>query len=250
MKKYLPLALALITLVSISGCSLLRGAKPAPAGLEWVTVKGGTFEMGDFYEGENLDALPIHPVKVKTFKLSRYETTYDQYDTFAGETDRSLPEDDGAGRGSRAVANVSWEDASAFCTYYGFRLPSEAEWEYAARSGGRVQVWAGTDSLADLSSYAYWMNNGVGYSMPVGLKAPNALGLYDMSGNVAEWVSMFYEKYPQRNQKPAFKDLSVPGIRIARGGSHHHTDDILRTYWRAGTLNDISSFSIGFRCAR
>jgi sulfatase modifying factor 1 len=218
--------------------------------MEWVTVKGGTFEMGDFYEGENEDALPIHSVKVKTFKLSRYETTYAQYDAFARETNRSLPNDDGAGRGNRAVANVSWEDANAFCKYYGYRLPSEAEWEFAARSRGRKQVWSGTDSIHDLSNYAYWMLNGVGYSMPVGLKAPNKLGLYDMSGNVSEWVSTFYEKYPQPNKKPIYKDLSKPGLRIARGGSHHHTDDVLRTYWRAGTLNDISSFSIGFRCAR
>ncbi len=249
--------MALCAILLLSGCYLFRhSAHDNPLELTMIRVEGGRFMMGDIFEEKNDDALPVHRVKIKTFYLSQYEVTYEQYDAFADSTGRPLPEDDGFGRGKRAVAHVTWDDAVAFCAYHRFRLPTEAEWEYAARSGGLEQMYAGTNTEDSLSGFAFYGYNSLGFSAPVGLKKPNSLGFYDLSGNVSEWVGDFYEKYPATGEKPVFKDLSQPSIRIFRGGSFKPSadfprpTDLTRTYWRAGTLNDISSSSIGYRCAK
>lgn len=242
-------AVLLIGLV-LPGCFLFRKSlREQLPDLPMIRVEGGSFQVGDFYENENLDAIPCHPATVETFWLAKYEVTYDQYDAFALATGRPLPEDDDGGRGQRAVANVTWDEAAAFCAAYGYRLPSEIEWEYAARSGGREQAWAGTDTDADLDEYALYAEAGVGRSEVVGLRLPNALGLHDMSGNVAEWIGDYYQFYPQPGEEPVYNDTTVSDIRLVRGGSFNQSAEILRTYWRAGTLRDVRSFTIGFRCA-
>lgn len=235
----------------LAGCALFgRSIKKHLIPLEMVRVDGGTFQMGDAFDGDNDDATPVHSVTVSSFSLSRYEVTYAQYDAFARATGRPLPDDDGFGRGQRAVANVSWDEAAAFCDAYGYRLPSEAEWEYAARSGGRRYLYAGTNDRDSLMTYALFYDNSAGLSSHVGRRRPNALGLFDMSGNVAEWVGAYYQFYPEPGSKPTYSDLETSGIRIIRGGSFSHTEDILRTYWRTGTLHDVTTFTVGFRCAR
>ena len=242
--------IALAVLLSLgSGCALFRKAAD-PMRPALVEVEGGTFEMGDWYERENPDAVPVHTVEVETFHLGRYEVTYEQYDAFAEATGRRLPDDGGYGRGSRPVTDVTWDEAAAFCAYHDLRLPTEVEWEYAARDGGERRLYAGTDDEAMLADYAYYNENALAYAMPVGMKQPNALGLYDMSGNVSEWVGAYYEQYPAAGETPVYKDFSQPGFRLTRGGNFHRDADPARTYWRAGTLNDIRSFAIGFRCAR
>ena len=223
--------------------------------LTMIPVPAGTFMMGDVIEESHPDALPMHQVAVDPFRLSRYETTFAQYDAFAEATGRPLPPDDGHGRGRRAVTHVSWNDAAAFCRHHGFRLPSEAEWEYAARDAGKNRVYAGTDDADSLSSYAFTASNSLGFSMPVGMKRPTALGLHDMTGNASEWVGAYYESYPENGEEPDWKDLDGAGFRITRGGSFAASGDppepalTMRTYWRAGTLDDVTSFAIGFRCA-
>lgn len=223
--------------------------------LTMIPIPAGTFVMGDVIEQSHPDALPLHQVTVDPFRLSKYETTFAQYDAFAKATGRPLPPDDAHGRGRRAVINVSWSDAAAFCRHHGFRLPSEGEWEYAARDAGRKRVYAGTDDPDSLSAYAFTASNSLGFSMPVGMKLPTALGLHDMTGNASEWVGAYYESYPENGEEPQWKDLDSPGFRITRGGSFstsgHAPEPALttRTYWRAGTLDDVTSFAIGFRCA-
>jgi len=127
--------------------------------------------------------------------------TFEQYDRFCEETGRRKPDDRGWGRGRRPVINVSWNDAKAFAKWLSrktgrtFRLPTEAEWEYACRSGGKkVKYATSTGRLShDLANY-----DGTGgrdrwkYISPVGSFAPNSLGLYDMSGNVWEWCEDWY----------------------------------------------------------
>lgn len=223
--------------------------------LTMVPLEGGTFSMGDVIDETHPDALPLHEVRVKPFRISKYETTFDQYDAFANATGRPLPPNDGHGRGRRAVTYVSWNDAVAFCRYNGFRLPTESEWEYAAREGGRRMTYAGTNDVDSLATYAFIGSNTPGFSMPVGLKKPTDLGLHDMSGNVSEWVGAYYESYPEQVSAAVFKDLSTPGFRITRGGNFTSADappstaHTTRTYWRAGTLDEVRSFAIGFRCA-
>lgn len=212
-------------------------------------VPAGTFLMGDFAEAENEDALPLHDVLVARFLIDRYEVSYVEYDAFATKAGLPLPDDDGYGRGSRAVANVTWDEAMAFCSSRGMRLPSEAEWEYAARSGGRHDLYSGTSDPDSLGEYARYKENSVGFSAEGGRKLPNELGIYDMSGNVAEWVGDYYQFFPRPGEEPVYSDLEVSGIRIVRGGYFDHPENILRTYWRTGTLKGTKTFSIGFRCA-
>ncbi|MBI4527862.1 MAG: SUMF1/EgtB/PvdO family nonheme iron enzyme [Deltaproteobacteria bacterium] len=160
-----------------------------------VVIPAGTFQMGDIHgDGEELER-PVHDVTIKEpFAIGRYEVTFEEYDKFAKATGRQLLEDEGWGRGRRPVINVYWEDARDYANWLSkqtgkrYRLPSEAEWEYAARSGGKDEKWAGTSLEKELTDYAWFNPNSKGQTRPVGTRKPNGLGLYDMSGNVREWV--------------------------------------------------------------
>lgn len=238
--------LLVLTAFLTTNCSIFKKTVK-PYAPEMVTVEGGTFLIGDFYERANSDALPIHEVQVDPFLLGKYEVTYAQYDQFASKTGRELPDDGRYGRENRAVVNVTWDDAMAFCKSLGYRLPSEAEWEYAARSGGKEHVISGSDSLSHLKDYAIVRSSGINFSFMVGTKKPNELGLYDMSGNVFEWIDEFYQFYSLPDQ---LHDNDADGIRIIRGGSFGEEEMATRTYWRVGTLRDVTATDIGFRCAK
>jgi len=216
--------------------------------LDMVRVEGGAFRMGDVFEGTHEDATPVHAVTLPAFLLGRYEVTYDEYDAFARAAGRSLPPDDGHGRGRRAVAYVSWDDAVAFCAVYGFRLPTEAEWEYAAREGGRALRYAGTNDPDSLRHYGRVEAEVERHSFPVGLYRPNALGLHDMTGNVMEWVGDYYPFYPEPGAEPVLQDTAL-AMRVHRGGSFAQKASLAPTFHRAGTMRDLASDDLGFRCA-
>jgi formylglycine-generating enzyme required for sulfatase activity len=130
---------------------------------------------------------------IKKFAIGKFEITFEEYDRFAIDMNMQLPSDAGWGRGRQPVINVDWYDAKAYAEWLSkhtgkrYRLPTNIEWEYAAQSGGRQDVWAGTSTEARLKEYAVYY---VYANRPalVGSKIPNDLGLYDMSGNVAEWT--------------------------------------------------------------
>jgi len=209
-------------------------------------VKGSTFLLGDVINGENEDALPVHEAEVEDFYISAYETTFRQYDYFARQTGRPLPDDEGYGRKNRAVINVTWDEAKAFCNYFGYRLPTEIEWEYAAREAGKPILYSGTNSPDSLKFYAFTGDDDLIFSLPVGQKRPNSLGLYDMSGNVFEWIGDYYQMY----QYPDKYHLNEEdAVRIIRGGSFREEVFTTRTYHRAGTLRDVRDDDVGFRCA-
>src|SRR5262249_44779488 len=158
-----------------------------------VEVKAGTFQMGDVSGRGDKELQPVHEVKLQeSFKLGKHEVTFDEYDRFALATGKPLPHDQRWGRDRRPVI-VSWEDARDFAIWLSkqtgkrYRLPSEAEWEYAARSGGKDEVWAGTSDENQLGDYAVFLKN---QTEPADERSrkPNGLGLYDMTGNVWEWV--------------------------------------------------------------
>ena len=232
-------------LLTFCSCTFMR-LKENPFKPEMVSVKGGSFMIGDFYEHSNTDALPVHQVNVEDFKIGKFEITYDQFDYFAKKTSFKKPNSDIAKRGNRAVAYVNWDEAKAFCNYFGFRLPTEIEWEYAARSGGKNQVLSGTATLDSIYVVALTKHENRNESIQVGTKKPNDLGLYDMSGNVFEWIGEYYQFYsmPDRNHS-----LDEDAVRIIRGGSFYENIVANRTYWRTGTLREIRSEDIGFRCA-
>ena len=163
---------------------------------EMVDVMGGSFMMGD--ESGDKDEKPAHEVNVKSFSIARTETTVRQWRMFCTATKRAMPEAPWFGlKDDHPIVNVSWDDAIAYCTWLSakdnkhYRLPTEAEWEFAARGGakGKGYPYSGAktpDSVAWFSSHS----NG---TMPVAQKLPNELGLYDMTGNVWEWCSDWYD---------------------------------------------------------
>jgi len=253
-------AVLFITFIfTIAGCSFIKklfDKRPLPE-IEKVYIKGGTFKMGDVVEGENGDALPTHKVTLKDYYLTKYEITYAQYDLFAENSQYNRPTSGYINRGNRAVAFVTWQEARAFCHYVGMRLPTEQEWEYAARERGKKLIYPGTNSADSLDLYARHDENSYQLrTFPVGTKKPNALGLYDMAGNAYEWIGRFYQFYPEEGEDAKWDPLEPDGVRIIRGGSYmskqnKNSNDVnpMKTWWRVGTLADTNTMDTGFRCA-
>ncbi len=199
--------------------------------------------------------IPIHEVQVtKPFAIALYETTFKEYDRFAQATGRQLPKDEGWGRETRPVINVSWNDATAYSKWLSqrtgkrYRLPTEAEWEYAAKGGGQDQTWAGISDESQLKDYAV---KGAHRTEPVGSKQPNRLGLYDMSGNVWEWVEdCVHEDY---NGAPTDGSawLETNGghcvRRVLRGGYWYGYPEYGSELDRDRNYAGFRDFNIGFR---
>ncbi len=140
-----------------------------------------------------------------------------------------------------------------------FRLPTEIEWEFAARSGGKTEKWSGTSSESELEGYAWYDSSSELKTNPVGQKKPNGLGIYDMSGNAWEWCSDWYErnyykKSPRNNPKgpPRYNAKSLPrdSFRVGRGGCYGSLPKNIRAANRVGNLPHHRDCYLGFRLAR
>lgn len=186
---------------------------------EMILIQGGEFLMED--EDEN----QIHEVILSDYYISKYPVTFEEYDKYCEETGKYKPNDEGWGRGKRPVINVTWEDAEKYCIWLArktrryYRLPTEAEWEFAARGGGSAssesKKYSGSD---DIEEVAWYKDNSEGETKPVGKKKMNELGIYDMNGNVWEWCYDWHGKYP--NERIKNPDGPSNGIaKILRGGS-------------------------------
>lgn len=199
-------------------------------GIELVGLKGGRFKMGDTFNAGDSDERPVHDVQSRGFRMSKCEITNAQYDSFCVATNRPLLKDNKRGANLPA-ANVSWHEAEAFCKWLGtrtaatVRLPTEAEWEYAARARGKELRWSGTSNADSLKFYARFDGSSTNGPSPVGqdLNA-NANGLYDMSGNVGEWCSDWYKKsyYNDCQKEGLVPNPAGPSNgekRLVRGGS-------------------------------
>ena len=245
-------------------------------GSEMVLIPAGMFEMGDAMnelENRMKDAQPVHRVELDAFYMDVYEVTVGQYKKFLTETGHSALPDEVtkfSPTDSHPVVGVSWYDAEAYCRWVGKRLPTEAEWEYAARGGlvGKRYPWGGTEpdgrqcNYADKSADATlrqlnkdwtWAEMGVddGYARcaPVGKYSPNGYGLYDISGNVYEWCSDWYGENYYSNSSS--KNPLGPGTgtkRVWRGGGWGFNAAYLRVAYRNCYSPARRYYRIGFRC--
>lgn len=229
---------------------------------EMVAVKGGCFQMGS-NQGAASER-PPHQVCVNDFKLDKYEVTQSRFQAFMGHNPARFKGAD------RPVERVTWHEAKEYCKKADKRLPTEAEWEYAARGGTSTEYYWGNefengksnfcDSACDMNISAKNISDKYPNTAPVGSFPANPLGLYDMAGNVYEWVSdwmddKYYMRSPKDNPKGPERtnpsDRKGGGVRkVLRGGAWNTNSDSQRSASRKGFVVDYRIESFGVRCAR
>jgi formylglycine-generating enzyme required for sulfatase activity len=225
---------------------------------EMIVLPPGSYVMGSPEgQGTSDDELPQHTVRIeRAFAVSRFEVTFDQWDTCARFGGCPPASDGGFGRGNRPVANISWSEAQNYVTWLasvtgkGYRLVTEAEWEYAARAGTSTPYFFGSN-VDSLRQFAWFNENSNSRSHPVGSMRANAFGLYDMYGNTWEWVadcwSPNYAATPVDGSPMTSGDCSQ---RVLRGGSWNDRPESLRSAARNRAPADLRQIVLGFRVAR
>ncbi len=219
--------------------------------IEFIQVPGGIFDMGSTIPGSYDNEKPVHQVKLFDFYLGRTEVTVAQYRRYCRATKTAMPKEPPWGwREDEPVVNVDWNDAVNFCKWAGCRLPTEAEWEYAARSGGKNEIWAGTSDEAEVDDYIWYGQNSNQKANSVAAKRPNGLGLYDMSGNVWEWCADAFVQYSEAPQvNPAMLDENA-STRVWRSGSYLAGVVYTRCARRAASPPGQKLEWLGFRVAK
>ena len=256
------------------------GTGPSSGLVEMVFVAGGSFEMGKNGDGSSGNVTPVHTVTLTGFYMGKYEVTQAQYQTVTGNNPSQFTGND------LPVEYVTWYDAVEFCnklsemegyqpvytisgrtpaTGYpitsatvtanwgsnGYRLPTEAEWEYAARGGNGSPgnyIYSGSNNVDNVA----WYGSNSGYTThAVGTKAPNGLGIYDMSGNVWEWCWDRFGNYPAEAQNNP-TGASSGSNRVLRGGSWHYVAQNVRSAYRytSGGTPSVRGDDRGFRLLR
>lgn len=222
---------------------------------DWVTIPVGVFMMGSnpaLDREAARDEQPQHPVEVSEFRIAREPVTNAQYEAFVDATGQALPAhwEGGripAGQDSHPVVCVSWHDAQTFCTWAKVRLPTEAEWEKAARGvDGRIWPWGNEEPDQARCSF----NRNLEDTTPVGQYPAGASpdGVLDMAGNVWEWVSSLYRDY-RYSPGDDRENPAAPGFRALRGGSFLSERDAVRCANRAPHPPDDRVSTHGFRVA-
>jgi len=218
-------------------------------GMQMIFVKGGCYPMGDTFGDGDANEKPVHEVCVNDFYMGKYEVTQGQWQRIMGNNPSSF-----SNCGDNCpVERVSWNDAQEYIRKLNsqsgkqYRLPTEAEWEYAARSGGKSEKYAGG---SDVDAVAWFANNSGSKTHPAGQKQPNGLGLYDMSGNVWEWCSDWYGKeYYSQSPRDNPGGLSSGSSRVLRGGSGDGDPRNVRAAYRLWINPEHRSSNLGFRLA-
>lgn len=238
---------SVVTILGVNGQFNNLIYRPIP--MTWVEIPAGEFSMGSHY---NPDEEPIHNVQISTFEISQAEITNRQYVQCVKASICAAPINPNyllAEFSDHPVTNISWINANQFCEWINGRLPTEAEWEKAAKGNtNRLYPWGNTLN----NGYANF-NQNVSSTTPVGFYKRGASpdGVFDLAGNASEWVADFYDPdYYSKSPKLDPKGPDLGQFRVIRGGSWNDDENLIRTTSRIA-LDPLSSFpTIGFRCAR
>jgi formylglycine-generating enzyme required for sulfatase activity len=271
----------ILVALALSGCQRADGpeaAAPLPiittkSGIEMILIPAGSFDMGSQHGPE--EEKPAHKVWIESFLMDRHEVTQAEYEQ-RGQIE-AFPNPAHFKGADLPVEQVSWPQAARFCNARsraeglqpaynedtgacdfeadGYRLPTEAEWEYACRAGTNTDYSFGSEARK-LGDYAWFTDNAAKKTHPVGQKKPNPWGLFDMHGNVAEWCQDvfdkgYYKSSPEKNPRGPSEGKEY----LLRGGSWKSTADALRSAYRIGENPGFSDAclardAIGFRCVR
>jgi len=272
---------SLVPMIPIEGGTFQMGATPEQIGAE-------------------PDEQPGHIAHVKDYLLAKYALTFQEYDLFCEATHRPKPHDQGWGRADRPVINITWYDAIEYCNWLsqktglqpcyiinrslsdphnrsledfikwivifdqnknGFRLPTEQEWEFAARERGHIGLFGANKNAVTLEQYNYnpteefpYAESGIyrQQTLPVRSFQPNSLGLYQMQGNALEWCFNWKEDYPNQNKSYTypFKGKDDGLYRVCRGGAWLYSADGMRNSSRFGATPGRTFKTVGLRLAR
>lgn len=241
----------------------------------FVSVPPGCFPMGNTFEDSYHTEMPVHEVCLSSFSISSFPVTRREFEKFVAETGYRTDAEKSGGcytydsnswkkdptaswrkpgfqqESDHPVVCVSWNDTYAYTDWITrknnriYRLPTEAEWEYAARSGGKQERFAGGD---DVDKLAWYASNSDNRTHPVGRKQPNGLGLYDMSGNVWQWTEDWYDRrYYRESPRNNPKGPKSGTKRVFRGGSWFYDQRGVRATYRDFSAPDFRSSYLGFR---
>jgi formylglycine-generating enzyme required for sulfatase activity len=221
--------------------------------MKFVLILPGAFIMGSD-KSRFTDEQPVHKVTItKPFYLGKYEVTQEQWEAVMGDNVSLHKGPKYPDSAKRPVENVPWNYSQVFLARlkekvsgYDFRLPTEAQWEYACRAGATHEYSFGDDAAA-LGEHAWYSSNADGQTHPVGGKKPNAWGLYDMHGNVWEWCSDGYGPYSQAAQSDPVGPGSSP-TRVLRGGAWNNVAEHLRSAYRHDLEPNDGYRFYGLRC--
>ncbi len=221
---------------------------------QMIFVEGGKFKMGSNKGHE--DERPVHEVKVEDFYIGKYEVTVSEYREFCKATGHKMPpKPDWGWHDNHPIVGVSWFDAIAYCEWLKkktgkpYRLPTEAEWEYAAKGGRKSKgyKYAGSNKQHEVSWYDETTNEEG--TRPVGILKPNELGIYDMSGNVWEWCHDKYKYYEGNDGSAPIQGFTGAELRVLRGGSWYYDVQYSRVTARDGPEATFANKNYGFRLA-
>lgn len=216
-------------------------------------IPAGTYTMGspDWEVDRSSNEGPDHIVHISNpFYIGIYEVTQDQWDKVMGNNPSEFP------AAASPVESVSWNDCQDFISELNtmnigtFRLPTEAEWEYACRAGSSTRYYFGDDpGYSEIGDYAWYDGNSSDTTHAVGQKEPNAWGLYDMHGNVWEWCSDWYDAYDSAQQIDP-EGPSSGSNRVFRGGAWYNVPQFSRAAARSGVMPTYTDIHLGFRLVR
>lgn len=228
-------------------------------------IEGASFIMGSRYKK---DELPLHKVFLSDYYLDENEVTVREFRAFTRATKRKFPKQPSWNRDDHPVVNVTWEDAMAYARWQGKRLPSEAEWEYAARGGKRHYTFTyqseqrygkNYENIADESMrrekpgfpVVDGYDDGYVYTSPVGIFPPNSLGIHDLNGNVLEWCSDWYDAdYSKIKTTKDPVGVEKGFYKVIRGASWNRRGNYMRAAYRTFYNPKVRFKFLGFRCAK